>query len=246
MKQVLLALLMAGTLSSVAMADVELLLTDNGDTTCNTGDCVLVNSSGTVIKQHGVVTTVTSAGADGVITWDGRVGNYNINVTTGQGSPTEPPATLDLNSVDDATNVKKAGVVQSGPLDIFFSENNVSPAAPGWTMMFGGTLQSGKGATVAYSAFESNSNAFFAMTNLIGTVGPFPPGAFSGETTGVVPGVVAPYSLTQEIAIKGVGSTVYSGDASLTPLVPEPTAVVLLGSVLLGTVSLLRRKARRS
>jgi hypothetical protein len=69
-------------------------------------------------------------------------------------------------------------------------------------MTWGGTLS-------AFTAYQSNTNTFFATTKTIGTIGP------QGTTSGAVPRVTAPYSLTEVISISGVGATSYSGDASL-------------------------------
>jgi hypothetical protein len=227
-----------------AFADVELGLTDSGN--FSSGDYIIISSTGTVVASHGSVNLLGgSSDGSGEVSYNGKVGAYNVNVSTGQGSPDQPIATLDLDSVDTASKAP------SGALDVFFSETSVAPAFDQFDLTFGGTLSSGKNATISNTAYESNTNAFFATTQTVGTLGPYTvldtnpgntsPIAFSGSLTGNLSGVAAPYSLTEEVSINGKGVTTYSGDSTLSP-VPEPASVVLFGGVLLGCTGLLRRK----
>jgi hypothetical protein len=216
-------------------ADVELCLTDTGS--CSSGDFVVLDGTGAVISSGGSESTFSHISpTGGVINWVGQLGNYAISVTTGFGSPTEPPATLSLNT----TNFALGG--SSGHLDMFFSETGVTPAFPGWDLTFTGTLNSRAGATVQYKAFEHNGNAFFATTTPIGTIGPFGPGLFTGTAAGLVGGVTTPYTLTQEILLNGVGPTTLNGAQGTLDPVPEPFSVFLFGSVLLACASGLRRR----
>lgn len=229
MKRLFWTLLIVAAFASLASADVELKLTDGTNS-------VTITSSG-VVTIVGSASTL-SVGANpttGVITWTGTVGNYSLSTSTGQGSNTQPAATLDL--LSGATS----GTGGSGPLTFEWSETNVAPSFPGWQMHIGGTLLAGTGSTTSYSAYESNSNTFFATTNLINTLGPFGVGAFSGTTSGAVAGVTTPYSLTQVIQLNGNGFTSYSANAALTPM-PEPVAAILFGTVIVFSVSRLRRR----
>ena len=56
--------------------------------------------------------------------------------------------------------------------------------------------------------------------------------------------MTTPYSLTEVVSLDGVGSTTYSGDA-MVATTPEPSSVLLLGSVLVATVMVLRRRAMK-
>jgi hypothetical protein len=212
-----------------ATVDQALALTDGTNT-------VVINSSGTVFVLSGTATTVFSSGSGGTITWDGALGNYKVNVSTGQGSPTLAPVTLDLNSADTASGST------SGSLNILFSQNGNTITPPGWSLTFGGTLTSGSGSSVSLLAYGSNTDAFFGNTSSIASLGPFGPGAFSGTAGGSGAGLTTtPYSLTEDINVSGVGNTRYSGDASLNP-VPEPASLTMIGTGLIGLAGLLRRK----
>ena len=205
---------------------LELELTDGTNT-------ALIDSGG-VLHLTGAAAGSATVGS-GVYTFNGSVGNYNVNVSTGEGSPLLPMGNLDLNSVDTATGGA------SGPLKIWWSENGLTTTFGGWLMQWGGTLSTGAGGNVSDTGYESNSNAFFATTNTIGTIGPQGSGVVGGTVGGPVAGVTSPYSLSELISLNGVGNTNYSGDASLAP-VPEPASVVLFGGVVLAIATTLRRK----
>jgi hypothetical protein len=227
------ALLVCGTGHLVFGAvDWELEITDGTNS-------ALINSSGTLVLTNSASGTASANMSQGVYTFNGTVGNYGVNVSTGEGSPFLSIGSLDLNSADATSSSSTV----SGPLMIEWSENGITTIDNSWTMGFGGTFTSGLGSTVSYSAYESNSNGFFATTNTIGTITPTPGGggSFSGSTGGAVPGVTTPASLTEIVTLNGGGSTNYSGDANLAPA-PEPAGVALWGSVILATVVALRRR----
>jgi len=228
-------LLMAGILTlgigHLAFGAVaqELELTDGTNT-------ALIDSGGVLHLTGAAAGTATVNLATGVFTFNGSVGNYSVNVSTGEGSPLLPLGALDLNSVDTAPGPA------SGPLSVMWSENGITTVFNGWTMTWGGTLSTGAGGNVAYSAFESNTNGFFATTTPIGTIGPQGSGMVGGTKASAVAGVAAPYSLYELITLNGVGATNYSGNAALTPGVPEPASVLLFGCVVLAVATALRRK----
>jgi hypothetical protein len=230
MKRFFVAGLLSCGLAHLAFGAVaqELELTDGTNT-------ALINSAGTLVITGSVSGTASANLALGVFSFNGSVGNYTVNVTTGEGSPLLPTGNLDLNSVDTAPGA-------SGPLQIWWSENGITTTFTGWGMSWGGTLSSGTGSNVSDTAYESNTNAFFATTNTIGVIGPQGPGVVGGTLSAAVPGVTAPYSLSELVTINGVGSTNYSGDASLTPGVPEPASVFLFGGVVLAIGTTLRRR----
>jgi hypothetical protein len=104
----------------------------------------------------------------------------------------------------------------------------------------GGTLSGGTGASIAHSAYYDAGDALFAESTLIGAVGPYGPGAFSGT----VDGGVSPnssYSVTEILTLKTAGGlTVFSGDFEVN--VPEPTTLALLGIGLIGFAAVRRRR----
>jgi PEP-CTERM motif len=218
---------------------LELELTDGTNT-------ALINSSGTLVLTGSASGAATLSGpGNSVYSFTGSVGNYTVNVSTGESSPLLPIGSLDLNTVDTASGAT------SGPLNIEWSENGITSVFSAWAMTWGGTLDNpitagscGATCNVAYTAYESNTNGFFAMTNAIGMIGPQTSGVVMGMVAGAVPGVTAPYSLTEVITLNGVGATNYSGNASLTAVgsVPEPATVFLFGGAVLAVATILRRK----
>ena len=227
MKQLLTAGLLVLASGHLAFGSIglELELTDGTNT-------ALINSSGTL-----VLTGSASGSAivgSGVYTFNGSVGNYNVNVSTGEGSPLLAMGFLDLNTVDTSSGV-------GGPLKIWWSENGITTTFGGWSVLLGGTLSTGAGGNVAYATYESNLNAFFDTQHTIAATAPQGPGVVAAALSGSVAGVTAPYSLSQLITLNGVGPTNFSGDASLTPT-PEPASVVLFGGVVLAIATTLRRK----
>mgnify|MGYP000197519600 CR=1 FL=1 len=177
----------------------------------------------------------------GVVTFRGPVGPFfTVNVTT---AITEPAlgsanfAILDLNSVN----------VSGGPgtLTILASHTGYTGPLPGGfypaQLNVGGTTTG----TVSFAGYLDDGNALFGTTSLLGALGPFGPGAFSGAVAGAAP-ATAPFSLTlvAEITHRVAGNT--SFDFEVRPRVAEPGMLSLfgigLGSVLVGG----RRRMRRT
>ena len=156
------------------------------------------------------------------------LGGWKISVTSGtSNSPSDVPFGLDLSSLTATCSV--GGACAGGSLDVQYSDINFSPSNPAFLTQYSATLN-GTGST-SERAYFSNSNTQFAETTLIGLVGPFTATNHGSATGGV--GSVAPYSLTLDQVFTDSGSAVsFSVDGSVSS-VPEPGAVILLGTVLL-------------
>jgi hypothetical protein len=206
-------------------------------------------SAGTIslqLSSGATVLTVNDGGVGdsnplaGAISYIGPVGSWFFNSSTGVGENLYGAASMDLASLNMAY-----GAID--PLIVSLTQTGVTSPATSFAMDFGGT---GLGlASVTYAAYADDSNAAFGLSQLIGTLGPFGSGAFSGSTAGLV-SVTGMYSLTQVLTIQGgSGFTSYSGDAQLTPrvgteLIPEPASLTLFGGglSLLGVVLRRRRQ----
>ena len=171
--------------------------------------------------------------ADGTATWIGYIGTFLLNVTTGITKPTLTH--MDLNSV----NVQ-AGAT-GGNLTVTWSDTDWAGVGD-FQMNAGGTMYGG---TATYQAYYDSSNTLSAQTTLIGSMGPFNNGAFSG----VLPGGISPggtYSLTQKLTYAFGSWGVTSGNYELmTTAVPESASVAFIGASLLLAYEALRRRFRR-
>jgi hypothetical protein len=178
--------------------------------------------------------TNAAAGTDSI---NGTLGGWTLSIVSGtSNSPGDDPFGLDLTSL--TATCKGGGTCATNSLDVQYSDINFSPANPSFLTQYSDT-QNGTG-TTSESAWFSNKNKLFAETTAIGTVGPFS-GTSHGSATGGV-GSVAPYSLTLDQTFTDAGSSVaFSVDGSVSS-VPEPGAIVLLGTVLVFCASKLRRR----
>jgi hypothetical protein len=223
-----------GTMFATTTDELEIQLGGNTAIISDNGACTDVGASTACATLSG-----DSTPAAGTDTVSGTLGNWSILVTSGtSSSPSDVPFGLDLTSLTATCESTCAGQT----LIIRYSDINFSPANPSFITGYSTTIN-GTGGSTSESAYYDNTNTIFGTGTLIGTVGPFT-STSSGTTTGGV-GSVAPYSLTLVQTFSssgGTGALSFSSDGSVAS-VPEPSAFMLFGSVLVGCGVLLRRRS---
>lgn len=175
----------------------------------------------------------------GQVVFVGGLGNWTLNVHSGTTYPAVGSLTNPLLDVSfNATSINAGGT-----LEISFSADGFGPTHGSSELQIGGTLS--PGGLLTYQAFGGTNNVLFSTANLLGSAGPFAPGAFSSGTTGGMVSNAGSYSLTQQVTIThGAGTSQTTGNALLR--VPEGgTSLLLLGVGLLGVgfMNRFRRKA---
>ena len=186
------------------------------------------------------ISAVSCGGGCQTATFDGSLGDWNLNITTGTASPAESPV-IDLNSIDHHNSSATAST-----LTLEWSDNGFAPAAQGFELNIGGTV--GAHGTVTAALYGGTTDTEFDLSNQIGTTMSFsnPPTSFSGEEAAFLSGLSAtPYALTEVATITfGEFAGQASFDFSADNDIPEPAAVLLLGTAMLVTATIIRRKKR--
>ena len=187
------------------------------------------------------VTVVDNGAGDtnaslGDVSWAGTVGEWTINVAAGITKPEQGSATIP--SMDFDYLIKTSG---AGTLTATWSDTGFGPlTAPMIEFLATWGVTNPSADSAIYTTYQSSGSTVPA-TGLLTNSGTLT-GAASGSV--IVPAnfVGSPFVLTQELTLTATGKSNFaSGDLTLDA-VPEPSALLLLGSGLLGFGFLRLRK----
>jgi hypothetical protein len=196
-----------------------------------------------LILISGASVQTLSGGASGYASYNGSVGGWNVDVSTGLAGPSQPFDTIDLNSVSLSIGGTAA------PLTILWSAAGYT-AGP-YTASVGGTLSPGltDQFTSYYGGAVGDPNISSDAPLLTGPL-VFNTSPFSATANGFAAG--GPPVLTEEVVISG-GNAPFSEtsfDYNVAPAVPEPAAMgSLFGGACLasfGGACFVSRKLKRT
>jgi|SRR5579862_2918794 len=221
MKLMLIGTLLIFALVQMAFATPELQLTSG-------------TSSATVVGSGSTVTYSNS-------NFDG----WNILVVFGASNSPNLSGANGLYGIDitSLTATCATPTLCSGhPLDIFLSDTGFTQAVPagGFQSDYSSTQTGG---STWQKAWDDTTNTIFGQGTYIGEVGPFT-GTNHGSVRGGGPAGPSAYSLTIEDQFaSGSAGASFSTDGDISG-VPEPGAMILLGTVLVFCAGKLRRRAQ--
>jgi hypothetical protein len=178
---------------------------------------------------------------DGVISYNGSIGNFSLVVSTSASRPMLGSASaphLDLNSIQ--INGSGSGTITIALTDTGFTD--LEPGLTGFTSMIGGSCWS---CTGTFSTYLDASNTPFGTATLLGQTTFGPPAFSSSFSSGNLPSTY-PYSLTEIVSITHSGGWQSSSFNAEIQATPEPGSLVLLGSGMAGLGLLAWRRSKKT
>ncbi len=205
-----------------------------------------------IIVDDAAIGTSTTKGASthedgapasaGFVTFNGTVGSFSINVTTGISKPNLNPPQLHLDSVN--VTGSSAGTIEIMLTDLGYTtpEPGVSRLRSQFSTTTDGTVHYWQYADPDNTEFSTSSNAVFVAG------GPFEHGSFA-ETKLKQLTLTGPYSLTEVVRISHAqGGLVTSLDLESQVLagpIPEPATIALFAAGGACMMPLSRRRRHR-
>ena len=172
--------------------------------TTSSGHIATIDSTATVVFSGactGATCTTSFVGASsGQIFWSGSVGTFSIRLTVGLTKPILFP------SPSEDLNIQAVSTTADGTITFEWTDTNFqTPGITSGTLQVGGVLTGNGNST--YKAYFDDTNAPFALSIPVGTVGPLGTGSFSGTASGPGP-TTMPFLMTEVVTINlTAGST---------------------------------------
>jgi len=217
-----------------AALNQELMLTQPGVG----GGSITIDQTGAIIASSGAfsVTNITVNGV-GSIAFSGTIGTFTIRSASATGfADTIMPGLQDQVTLDTSSS----GV---GTLDVQYSDKTYTGLGPNFLLSGSESTANTSATTVLFTATGDAGGAIPGLTPVGALV--TLSGVASG-TSAVVPntiGVSGTLTSTAHIVFAGAGT--FNTTFDIAEYVPEPTSVLLLGSLLLGVAGITRRKVAK-
>lgn len=205
-----------------------------------TAELELINGASTVtVMDNGPGDTNP---ADGIIAFEGTVGDFVTNVTTGSTKPAMGSASdpqLHLNSLNILNSTPSTAV-----LTILFSDTGFGPLS-GMSNASVAITDLSPGGSLSTANYTDASNVIFGMATLLVAQGPFTAPTSAGPVPGAPISDSSPFSLTQSVSITLPADGDFIGSADLN-VVPEVNGVFSAGLVAIALALQFARRRRQA